>query len=242
MRFLVLCCSASLLVLAACAGSDPAATGPGSAGAGSVTAGAGSVTAGAAGAPLAGAGAGPVAGGAGGAPNSTAGAAGAVNRAGAGGNDSGNLFNPDMSVKFDPAMGGGGGGGPPKGAGNMTTSNFSGGKVVFTQATDSSDVTVVVAINCSNGEHSLAIRDGFSCDSDLLEKGVWDGKRGLIGDKGTITCSNGKGNMTYTRKGDDPATSWSVASQLPNDLSLHVLVITSSTDPNGSHQGCGNFF
>ena len=38
--------------------------------------------------------------------------------------------------------------------------------------------------------------------------------------------------MTYTRKGDDPTPSWSVGSQLDNDLTPHVLVITSSADPS----------
>ena len=83
-----------------------------------------------------------------------AGAAGAVNRAGAAGSDSGNLFDPSMSVQFDPNAGGADGG-PPKGDGNMATSKFSGGTAVFTQTGD--DVTVVVDISCGNGEHSLSI-------------------------------------------------------------------------------------
>ena len=201
------------------------------AGDGPVTAGAGPVTAGAAGAAQAGAGEG-------GATN-IAGGAGVLTHAGAGGTDSGSLFDPGVSVQFDPDAGGGGGG-PPKGDGNTATSKFSGGTAVFTQT--GTDVTVVLNISCSNGEHSLSIRDGYSCDSDTLEKGVWDGKRGLVGDKGTITCSNNKGTRTYTRKSDDPALSWSVGSQQADDLTPHVIVITSSADPNASHSSCGNFF
>ncbi len=232
------CGSASLFVLGACASPDPAALPDtmGAAGAASVTAGAGSITGGGASA-AAGAGA---SGGSAGSVN-VAGAAGAVSHAGAGGSDPGDLFGPGTSVPFDPNAGGGGGAGPIPGDGQTATSKLGDGTAVFTQT--GADVTVVVKLSgCPNGEHSISIRDGYSCDSDALEKGVWDGQRGLIGDKGTITCSNNSGSMTYTRKGADPTLNWSIGSQLDSDLTPHVVVVTNSADPNGSHKWCGNFF
>ena len=82
-------------------------------------------------------------------------------------------------------MEGSGGSATASGDGNSATAKLGSlnGTAVFTQA--GTDVTVVVKVaKCSDGTHGIAVRAGFSCDSDALEKEVWDGKRGELRHEG----------------------------------------------------------
>jgi len=117
------------------------------------------------------------------------------------------------------------GAGPP-GDGHSATITFGfwGLTAVFTQK--GTDVTVVInaAQGCPAGSHTLQIHGGFSCDSAALEGPVWDVKRG--DGIPPFTCdATGKGMVTYTRLGADPAVNWTVADQnQKTDVSLHVIL------------------
>jgi len=71
----------------------------------------------------------------------------------------------------------------------------------------------------------------------------WDGKRGNIGDTGTITCANNSANLTYTRMGTDPTTNWTVGDHnLKTDITSYVVIVSSTAAGTSGFIGCGNFF
>jgi hypothetical protein len=254
MRVLSSGCAALLLLLSAC-GANPAAPGStAAAGAGGAgTAGAPPATAGAAGNAPAGGGASSA-----GAPSSAGagvvGVAGApIALGGAGGGDNGGLFDPNSSVPFDPNAGGAGGAVASGGSGGLnidgnTVTSTIGGKVngtaTFTQT--GADVKVVVKLSaCPSGVLGIHINDGDSCDNPGTEGKPWDGKRGNIGDTGSITCANNSANLTYTRTGGDPTTNWTIGDHnLKTDITSYVVIVSSSADgvSNAAFIGCGNFF
>jgi hypothetical protein len=257
MRVLISGCMAWALLLPAC-GAQPAAQGTASAGsnAGGAAA-AGGATSSAAGAAgsvvMAGAGAstaGASSTGTGGAsPVGTAGAPPA--QGGAGGGDNGGLFDPGSSVPFDPNAGGTGGAVASGGSGglnidgNTVTSHISGsasGQATFTQK--GADVMVTVKLtSCPAGVLGIHINDGDSCDNAGTEGKPWDGKRGNIGDMGTITCANNSANLTYTRVGTDPTANWTIGDHnLKTDITSYVVIVSSVAAGTSGFIGCGNFF
>jgi hypothetical protein len=183
-----------------------------------------------------------------------AGAAGAPPpQAGAGGGDNGGLFDPGHSVPFDPNAGGAGGAVASGGSGglningNTVTSTIAGkvnGQATFVQT--GADVSVTVKLtSCPSGVLGIHINDGDSCDNAGTEGKPWDGKRGNIGDTGTITCANNSANLTYTRLGSDPATNWTIGDHnLKTDITSYVVIVSSNADgvSNTAFIGCGNFF
>jgi hypothetical protein len=261
MRVLISCCMAWALLLPAC-GAQPAAQGTAAAGsnAGGAAAGGGAASsaAGAAGALVSGAGAGAAAGASTAGASSTGasgaspvGSAGAPPLGGAGGGDNGGLFDPGSSVPFDPNAGGTGGAVGSGGAGglnidgNTVTSHIAGsasGTATFTQ----SGVNVMVTVKltaCPAGVLGIHINNGDSCDNTGTEGMPWDGKRGNIGDTGTITCANNSANLTYTRMGTDPTTNWTVGDHnLKTDITSYVVIVSSTAAGTSGFIGCGNFF
>jgi hypothetical protein len=255
MRVLISGCMAWTLLLPAC-GANPAAQGTAAAGSnagGAAAAGATSSTAGTAGSVASVAGAGASTAGAsstGGA--STLGTAGAPPaQGGAGGGDNGGLFDPGSSVPFDPNAGGSGGAVASGGSGglnidgNTVTSHIGGsasGQATFTQK--GADVTVTVKLTaCPAGVLGIHINNGDSCDNMGTEGMPWDGKRGNIGDTGTITCANNSANLTYTRLGTDPATNWTIGDHnLKTDITSYVVIVSSVAAGTSGFIGCGNFF
>jgi hypothetical protein len=258
-------CIAWLLLLSGC-GANPATTGAAAAGSTSSTAGAA-----AGGASTSGGGAGgSVASGAGasaaGASAAGASAAGAAPAGGApaasggapavGGGDNGGLFDPGSSVPFDPNAGGTGGAGGAVNTGgsggvntdgNTVTSHISGkasGTATFTQ--HGTDVDVVLSLTaCPSVVLGIHINNGDSCDNTGTEGMPWDGKRGNIGDTGSITCANNKASLTYTRKGTDPTTAWTVGDHnLKTDITSYVVIVSTNADGTSASSfiGCGNFF
>jgi hypothetical protein len=190
-----------------------------------------------------------------GSSNATAGVAGtSIEPSGTGGNDDGSLFDPAQAVPFDPNAGGTGGAAPMTGGtgggvntdGLSVTSHISGkvnGTAEFTQ--HGTDVTVVVKLTkCPEGTLGIHINDGASCDNAGTEGKPWDGKRGDIGDTGTISCSQNSAAMTYTRSGADPAMNWTVGDHTRTDITAYVVVVSSDADGQAmsSFIGCGNFF
>jgi hypothetical protein len=188
---------------------------------------------------------------AGGAPAANGGAPAA--RAGAGGGDDGDLFDPGSSVPFDPNAGGAGGAVNAGGSGglntdgNTVTSHISGkasGTATFTQ--HGTDVDVVFSLtSCPSGVLGIHINNGDSCDNSGTEGMPWDGKRGNIGDTGSITCANNKASLTYTRKGTDPATAWTIGDHnLQTDITSYVVIVSTNADGTSASSfiGCGNFF
>jgi hypothetical protein len=161
---------------------------------------------------------------------------------GTGGFDTGSLFtdaaaavipstdagtsSPETSTPGPDASG-------PPGNGNTGTCHIGGLGIaaVFTQK--GTDVTVVVtATNCAQGNHTLQIRGGFSCDNASTEGPVWDGKRG--DGIPPLVCSGNKGTLTYTRSGADPTTNWTVGDHsTKTDVTLH---------PMSADTSCGTFF
>jgi hypothetical protein len=253
-------CIAWLLLLSGCV-ADPATTGAAAAGSTSSVAGApagGTSSSGAGGSVASGAGAS-----AAGTSSSVAGAAPAggapasggapAARGGAGGGDNGDLFDPGSSVPFDPNAGGTGGAVSTGGSGglntdgNTVTSNIGGkasGTATFTQ--HGIDVDVVFSLtSCPSGVLGIHINNGDSCDNSGTEGMPWDGKRGNIGDTGSITCANNKASLMYTRKGTDPATAWTIGDHnLKTDITSYVVIVSTNADGTSaaSFIGCGNFF
>lgn len=116
--------------------------------------------------------------------------------------------------------------GPP-GDGHSATITFGfwGLTAVFTQKGTDVNVLIKAAQTCPAGSHTLQIHGGFSCDSAALEGPVWDGKRG-DGIPPLVCDATGKGTVTYTRLGADPAANWTVADQnQKTDVSLHVILV-----------------
>ena len=191
------------------------------------------------------AGAAPSSSGAAGADPAPAGAAGRVGTvpSGAGGSvDLGYLFtdasavtsaSTDAGSSSPDATSGDAGAKSAPGDGNVGTCHVGGMNylLVFTQR--GTDVTMVVtASNCSNGNHTIQLHDGFSCDNASTELGVWDGKRGI--GIPALVCANNKGTLTYTRTGADPTTNWTVGDHATKtDVTLHPMSVDSS---------CGTFF
>ncbi len=245
-------CLAWLSLLPACGASDSEA--PGAAGEPSAVA--GGVN------PSSGSGAIPSAGGAPGAGSgsttggtmnaaATGGSAPTNSSGGKGNGDDGDLFPPESSVPFDPTVGGAGGTPAVGGAGGKNTdgatitSQIGGsgvnGSAKFTQT--GADVTVVVKLTkCPNGTIGLHINNGDSCDNMGTEGKPWDGKRGNIGDSGSITCNNNSANLTYTRSGSDPALKWTIGDHASTDITFYVVIASTNADGSGSYIGCGNFF
>ncbi len=261
MRVLISPCLVSLLFLSAC-GSDSG--GAISAGGAPGVGGTGTETGGGPAAPTAGTGATPSVGSGGTAPSSggsgngtggTAVASGGsgpptTSASGKGNGDDGDLFPPGSYVPFDPNAGGTTGG-PSTGGGTgastdaTVTSQIGGsvnGSAKFTQK--GTDVTVVVKLTkCSNGTLGIHINSGDSCDNTGTEGKPWDGKRGNIGDSGSIVCSNGSANLTYTRSGTDPALNWTIGDHnLKTDITNYVVIVSQNADGSGNYLGCGNFF
>jgi hypothetical protein len=254
MRVLISGCMAWLLLLPAC-GAQPAAQGGAAAGSNAGGAAAGGATSSAAGAAgsvvsAAGASAAAGAGSTGGAP--VVGSAGAPPaQGGAGGGDNGGLFDPGSSVPFDPNAGGTGGAVASGGSGglnidgNTVTSHIAGsasGTATFTQSGANVMVTVKLTA-CPAGMLGIHINNGDSCDNTGTEGMPWDGKRGNIGDTGTITCANNSANLTYTRMGTDPTTNWTVGDHnLKTDITSYVVIVSSTAAGTSGFIGCGNFF
>lgn len=160
--------------------------------------------------------------------------------------DQGQPFAPSDVVMIMPPevggmMNGGSGGGPAiPGDGKVMTATLRrgmSGTAVFTQTGE--DVTVVFDLTggCSDGEHEVAIHDGYACDSAVTEGAPW-GERGT--GFGPISCSGGKGMLSYTRSGADKTKNWTVADHVQEtDVTAHVLIIANGDDPRA---GCANFF
>jgi hypothetical protein len=164
-----------------------------------------------------------------------------------GGGDQGMFFGPGDVVMILPpevggssAGGGGGGGGPViPGDGHEMTATMRrgmGGTAIFTQTGE--DVTVVFKLTgCADGAHSIAIHDGYACDSATTEGVPWGARGTGIPD---IMCSGNQGTLTYTRTGEDKTKNWTVADHvMETDLTAHVLIIASGGDPRAV---CANFF
>jgi hypothetical protein len=254
MRVLSSGCLAWMLLLTAC-GASPAAQGvaaaAGSNAGGAAAGGSTSSAAGTAGSVVSGAGA-PTGGASSTGGASAAGSAGAPTPgAGAGGGDNGGLFDPGSSVPFDPNAGGAGGAVGTGGSGGLNidgktvTSQIGGsasGQATFTQS--GADVKVTVKLtSCPSGVLGIHINDGDSCDNTGTEGMPWEGKRGNIGDAGTITCTNNSANLTYTRLGSDPTTNWTIGDHnLMTDITSYVVIVSSNADGTSGFIGCGNFF
>ncbi len=190
-----------------------------------------------------------------GAGNNTAGVPTVVHLGGSGqalgGGDQGSLFPPDSSVPImKVVMGGtgGGGAGAPNtipGDGHSASSTLGGsiqGKATFTQM--GVDVMVVVNLTggCNTGNHMFRIYDGDSCDDAKTEGMPWVPRGVGLGSDTGIACTNGKGSLNYTRKGDDKTKNLTVASHdYETDLTTHVVIVSDEKDPN-SRASCGNFF
>jgi hypothetical protein len=163
-----------------------------------------------------------------------------------GGGDQGMFFGPGDVVMILPpevggsSAGGGGGGGPViPGDGHEMTATMRrgmGGTAIFTQTGE--DVTVVFKLTgCADGAHSIAIHDGYACDSATTEGVPWGARGTGIPD---IMCSGNQGTLTYTRTGEDKTKNWTVADHvMETDLTAHVLIIASGGDPRAV---CANFF
>jgi hypothetical protein len=171
---------------------------------------------------------------------------------GTGGGDDGDLFDGGSAVAVDLSAGGAttvgtGGAGGKNNDGVSATSHINqiggfDGTAVFTQ--NGTDVTVVVKLTkCPDGVLGLHINSGDSCDNAGAEKLPWDGKRGNIGDSGTITCKSNSGSLTYTRSGADPTLSWSVGDHnIKTDVTNYVVIASTKADGTSNFIGCGNFF
>jgi hypothetical protein len=200
---------------------SPAGAGAGAAGAGAAGAGAGVDLTGAAG---------------------MAPAMGTVHSGAGGTVDQGRLFTDAAAITTSSADAGGpstldapadAGGNTIPGDGNTSTCHVGGMSYVLVFSQRGADVTMVVtANNCAAGSHAIQIRGGFSCDNAGTEGGVWDGQRGA--GIPSLSCSNNKGTLTYTRSGADPATRWTVGDHdTKTDVTLHPMSVDSS---------CGTFF
>ncbi len=165
-----------------------------------------------------------------------------------GGGDQGLQFGTgDVVMIMPPEMGGmpsggsGGGSGIP-GDGHVMTATLRrgmSGTAIFTQTGE--DVTVVFDLTgCSDGQHTITINDGYACDAALTEGKVWGARGSGIGPDGAITCSGGKGTLTYTRTGADKTKNWTVADHVQEtDVTAHVLILSDGADVRA---GCANFF
>lgn len=163
-----------------------------------------------------------------------------------GGGDQGTGFGPGDVVMIQPpemggsSAGGSGGGGPViPGDGHEMTATMRrgmGGTAIFTQTGE--DVTVVFNLTgCADGNHAIAIHDGYACDSATTEGVPWGARGTGIPD---IMCSGNQGTLTYTRTGADKTKNWTVADHvMETDLTAHVIIIASGADPRAV---CANFF
>jgi hypothetical protein len=99
-------------------------------------------------------------------------------------------------------------------------------------------VTVVFNLtSCPDGNHAVAIHDGYACDNASTEGVPWGARGTGIPD---ITCSGGQGTLTYTRTGADKTQNWTVADHvMETDVTAHVLIIESGGDARAV---CANFF
>jgi hypothetical protein len=167
------------------------------------------------------------------------GAAGTVAMAsgGSGGFDQGQLFTDAAAVMPDPgtstpdAATHTDAGTPPAPTATLHIGGF-GLTAVFSQK--GVDVTMVVnATNCAQGNHTLQLHGGFSCDNAGTEGPVWDGKRG--DGIPQLTCGADKhGTLTYTRTGADLSMNWTVGDHsTKTDVTLH---------PGSVDTSCGTFF
>jgi len=116
------------------------------------------------------------------------------------------------------------------------------GTAVFTQ--HAGDVNVRIDLTgCAEGSHLVQIFNGYSCDSSASQGTLWNPPRGEnLGTDGTIKCgADKKGSMTFTRKGGDPMTSWTVGDNDPvTDVTRQLIIVFAVDDPTQRH-GCGDF-
>ena len=140
--------------------------------------------------------------------------------------------------------------GAPKTGDSSATSTikaFGGGTIkgtaVFTQ--HGGDVTVRIDLTgCAEGSHLVQIFSGYSCDS-IAEPGhpvEPAARREPRYRRGTIKCgADKKGSMTFTRKGGDPMTSWTVGDDNPTTDVTHQLIMIFAVDDPTQRHGCGDF-
>jgi hypothetical protein len=124
---------------------------------------------------------------------------------------------------------------------------FGGGTIrgTATFAQHGLDVAVQVDLtSCAEGSHLIQIFGGYSCDSVESQGSVWNPPRGqnFGSDAGTINCgADKKGSLTFTRRGGDPMSSWTVGDGNPvTDVTREIIVVFAVDDPSQRH-GCGDF-